>query len=146
MAPPAPLRVAVLGARGRMGSEVCRAVRAADGLELVDVDGYDATGARVADPAAAVVASGAQVAVDFTTPDAVMGNLRTLVAGGVHAVVGTSGFDEERLAQLREQLAAAPGVGVVVAPNFGLGAVLMTRFAREAAPLTAGRAGTPGRR
>jgi 4-hydroxy-tetrahydrodipicolinate reductase len=131
----APLRVAVLGAYGRMGSAVCDAVRTADGLELVAAVGSrDETGAPLADPAAVAVASGAQVAVDFTTPSAVMANLRTLVAGGVHAVVGTTGFDDARLAELRALLDAAPGVGVVVAPNFALGAVLLVRFAREAAP------------
>jgi 4-hydroxy-tetrahydrodipicolinate reductase len=131
----APLRVAVLGAYGRMGAVVCDAVRAADGLELVAAVGaHDDTGTAVADPALAVVAARAQVAVDFTTPAAVMANLRTLVAGGVHVVVGTTGFDDARLADVRALLDAAPGVGVVVAPNFALGAVLLLRFAREAAP------------
>jgi 4-hydroxy-tetrahydrodipicolinate reductase len=125
-----PIRVAVLGAQGRMGSTVCRAVEAADDLELV-VAGDVADGS--ADPAADAVTAGAQVAVDFTTPAAVLGNLRTLVAGKVHAVVGTTGFDAGGLDEVRSMLADAPGVGVVVAPNFALGAVLMMRFAREAA-------------
>jgi 4-hydroxy-tetrahydrodipicolinate reductase len=126
----APIRVAVLGARGRMGATVCRAVESASGLELVAaLDPADGT----ADPAAAAVASGAQVAVDFTTPAAVMGNLATLVRGGMHAVVGTTGFDPDRLDAVRALLAAAPGVGALVAPNFALGAALMMRFAREAA-------------
>src|SRR6185369_16470434 len=125
----------VLGAYGRMGSVVCDAVRSADGLDLVAAVGArDDAGAPLADPAGDVVASGAQVAVDFTTPSAVMPNLRRLVAAGVHAVVGTTGFDDERLAEVRALLDAAPGVGVVVAPNFALGAVLLMRFAREAAP------------
>jgi 4-hydroxy-tetrahydrodipicolinate reductase len=127
-----PLRVAVLGARGRMGSTVCRAVDAADDLELVaSVDVLDQPGTE---PAAAAVAAGAQVAVDFTSPAGVMDNVRTLVAGGVHAVVGTTGFDAARLDEVRGMLAGGPaGVGVLVVPNFGLGAVLLMRFAQTAA-------------
>ncbi len=125
-----PIRVAVLGARGRMGTTVCRAVQAAPDLELVAAcDVADG----VADPAVEAVAAGAQVAVDFTTPGAVLDNVRTLVAGSVHAVVGTTGFDDARLDAVRTLLGGAPGVGVLVAPNFALGAVLMMRFAREAA-------------
>ncbi len=120
------VRVAVLGAGGRMGSEACRAVEGADDLELV---------ARVgsADPLPSLVDSGAQVAVDLTRPDAVMDNIRFCVEHGVHVVVGTSGVDEERLATVRGWLESAPGVGVVVAPNFAVGAVLMMRFAAQAA-------------
>jgi 4-hydroxy-tetrahydrodipicolinate reductase len=117
------IRVAVLGAAGRMGSEVVRAVEAADDLEVAGA--YD-----VGDP---VELSGAEVAVDFTHPDAVMGNLRQCIDAGVHAVVGTTGFDEARLTQLREWLGAAPTVGVLVAPNFGIAAVLMMQFAAQAA-------------
>jgi len=119
-------RVAVLGAAGRMGGEVCGAVEAADDLELVarlDVD----------DSLDALAGSAAQVVVDFTTPDAVMGNLERCIAAGLHAVVGTTGFDESRLATVRGWLDAAPGVGVLVAPNFSVGAVLMMRFAEQAA-------------
>jgi 4-hydroxy-tetrahydrodipicolinate reductase len=76
----------------------------------------------------------ADVVVDFTTPAAVMDNLRWCIEAGRHVVVGTTGFDEERLETLRGWLASAPGVGVVVAPNFGVGAVLMMRFAAAAAP------------
>ena len=117
------IRVAVLGAKGRMGAEVVRAVEAADDLSLGAA--YD-----VGD---ALDLSGVDVAVDFTHPDAVMANLRVCLDAGVHAVVGTTGFDEGRLAQLRGWLAAAPGVGVLVAPNFGIAAVLMMRFAAQAA-------------
>jgi 4-hydroxy-tetrahydrodipicolinate reductase len=121
------VRVGVVGARGRMGAEVCRAVEAAPDLELVaSVD--------VGDSLASLVDAGTEVAVDFTRPDAVMGTLQALVTAGVHVVVGTTGFDEDRLAQVRRWLADAPGVGVVVAPNFGVGAVLMMRFAALAAP------------
>ena len=119
----AATRVAVLGARGRMGAEVVRAVEGAEDLELAG--GYDLGDA--------VDLSAADVAVDFTHPDAVMGNLRACLDAGVHAVVGTTGFDEARLAQLREWLAAVPGLGVLVAPNFGVAAVLMMRFAAQAA-------------
>jgi 4-hydroxy-tetrahydrodipicolinate reductase len=116
-------RVAVLGAKGRMGSEVVRAVEAADDLTLAGA--YD-----VGDD---VDWSAADVAVDFTHPDAVMGNLEACVRAGAHAVVGTTGFDEERLARLRSWLDAAPGVGVLIAPNFGIAAVLMMQFAAQAA-------------
>jgi len=122
----ARIRVAVLGAEGRMGSEVCRAVESAADLELV---------ARIdlGQPAADALAADAQVAVDFTHPDVVMDSLESLVGGGIHCVVGTTGFDAERLATLAGWVEGAPRVGVLVAPNFGLGAVLMMRFAREAA-------------
>ncbi|MGN6243012.1 MAG: 4-hydroxy-tetrahydrodipicolinate reductase [Motilibacteraceae bacterium] len=120
------IRVGVLGARGRMGSQACQAVQAADDLELVaQVD--------VGDPFAALVDAGAQVAVDLTHPDAVMGNLEQCIGAGIHAVVGTTGFTDERLDTLRGRLADAPGVGVLVAPNFAMGAVLMMRFAAQAA-------------
>ena len=115
-------RVAVLGARGRMGSEVVRAVEGADDLQLVAA--LDA-----GDP---LDLSGADVAVDFTHPDAVMANLRACIDAGVHAVVGTTGFDDERLAELRGLLEGTP-VGVLVAPNFGVAAVLMMQFAARAA-------------
>ena len=85
------------------------------------------------DPTEALVEAGAEVAVDFTHPDAVLDNLRFLIGHGIHAVVGTTGFSGERLETVRGLLADAPGVGVLVAPNFSVGAVLMMRFAREAA-------------
>ena len=109
-----------------MGLEVCKAVDAADDMELVAmVDQGD----RLfhADQ------GGPQVFVDFTTPDVVMDNLRWGIDEGISMVVGTTGFTEERLAQVREWLAAKPGVGVLIAPNFGLGAVLMMQFATRAA-------------
>ncbi|QLQ40346.1 4-hydroxy-tetrahydrodipicolinate reductase [Micromonospora robiginosa] len=124
--PAAAARVGVLGARGRMGMEVCKAVDAAADLELAAAvdQGDDLT--EVADARAGVV-------VDFTTPDAVMDNLRWCVERGIHAVVGTTGFTERRLDQVRDWLADRPRVGVVVAPNFGIGAVLMMQFAARAA-------------
>jgi 4-hydroxy-tetrahydrodipicolinate reductase len=119
--------VAVLGARGKVGTEVCRAVEAADDLDLVaalDVD----------DSLDALVEAGAEAVVDFTHPDAVMDNLEFCVGHGIHAVVGTTGFDDDRLATVEDWLAAAPEVGVLIAPNFSIGAVLMMRFAAVAAP------------
>ena len=115
-------RVAVLGARGRMGAEVVRAVDGAADLELV----------AALDAGDALDLSGADVAVDFTHPDAVMGNLRACVDAGVHAVVGTTGFDDARLAEVQAMLDGTD-VGVLVAPNFGVAAVLMMQFAASAA-------------
>ncbi|MET8083220.1 4-hydroxy-tetrahydrodipicolinate reductase [Micromonospora sp. NPDC005237] len=117
-------RVGVFGARGRMGIEVCKAVDAADDLELVaSIDQGDSRSA----------VSGADVVVDFTTPDVVMDNLKWSIEQGISAVVGTTGFTEQRLEQVRGWLADKPGVGVVIAPNFGIGAVLMMQFAARAA-------------
>ena len=107
-----------------MGAEVCRAVEAADDLRLVAaLDLGD-------DPA---VAEQADVVVDFTHPDAVMDNLMWCIERGLHVVVGTTGFTEERFERLRARLGEHPGVGVVVAPNFSIGAVLMMHFAEQAA-------------
>ncbi|HTW21608.1 MAG TPA: 4-hydroxy-tetrahydrodipicolinate reductase [Mycobacteriales bacterium] len=119
------MRVGVLGSRGRMGGEVCRAVEAADDLSLVAA--IDAGESR--DPLRA-----ADVVVDFTTPDAVLENLRWCIDSGLHCVVGTTGFTPDRLDEVRGLLGAAPSVSVVIAPNFGIAAVLMMRFAAEAAP------------
>ncbi len=121
------IRVAVLGANGRMGATVCEAVRGADDMELVaQVD--------VGDSLTALADVGAQVAVDFTHPAAVMDNLRWCVQNSVHAVVGTSGFDDAKLDEVRSWLAAASSkVGVAIVPNFGIGAVLMMAFAEKAA-------------
>jgi 4-hydroxy-tetrahydrodipicolinate reductase len=118
------IRVGVLGAKGRMGSQVCQAVAGADGLVV---------GAEVdqGDPRDAL--TGCDVVVDFTHPGAVMDNLRWCIGSGLDTVVGTSGFDEPKLARAREWLAAAPGVRVLIVPNFSVGAVLMMRFARQAA-------------
>lgn len=121
------IEVGVVGAAGRMGSEVVRAVDAADDLHLV-------AAIDIADPLSRLESAGVQVAVDFTTPEAVMGTLRHCIEQGIHVVVGTTGFDEQRLDEVRGLLASHPGVGVVIAPNFALGAVLLMRFAREAAP------------
>ena len=113
-------RVGVFGSGGRMGAEVCRAVESATDLELVAA--LDLEDDRA--PAEA-----AQVMVDFTHPDAVMDNLSWCIEHCIHAVVGTTGFTDERLDRLRTSLAEYDGVGVLVAPNFSIGAVLMMRFA-----------------
>jgi 4-hydroxy-tetrahydrodipicolinate reductase len=121
-----PIRVGVLGARGRMGQQVCQAVDAADDLDLVAM--VDA-----GDWLFSVADAGAQVLVDFTHPDVVMDNVRFAVDQGIHAVVGTTGFTPERLDTIRTWLADTPDLGVLVAPNFGIGAVLSMRFAELAA-------------
>ena len=121
-----PIRVGVLGARGRMGAQVCKAVDAAGDLELVAM--VDA-----GDWLFSVADAGAQVLVDFTHPDVVMDNVRFAVDQGMHAVVGTTGFTPDRLDTVRTWLADAPQLGVLIAPNFGIGAVLSMRFAQMAA-------------
>lgn len=121
------VKVGVLGARGKVGAEICSALEASDEFELV---------ARIdaEDDVAELLETGAQAVVDFTHPDVVMDNLRFCVEHGIHAVVGTTGFDDERLDQLRRWLADQPRTGVLIAPNFSIGAILMMRFAATAAP------------
>lgn len=120
------IRVGVLGARGKVGRTICAAVTAADDLELVaEVDAGDSP--------EQFVTTGTQVVVDFTHPDAVMGNLEFLIRHDIHAVVGTTGFDDDRLAQVRAWLADRPRGAVLIAPNFAIGAVLSMRFAEQAA-------------
>lgn len=121
-----PIRVGVLGARGRMGAEVCQAVEAADDMEVVAmVD----TGDWMFDLADA----GAEVVVDFTHPDVVMDNIRFCIDQDIHCVVGTSGFSADKLTTITGWLEPKPALGVLVAPNFALGAVLCMRFAEAAA-------------
>jgi 4-hydroxy-tetrahydrodipicolinate reductase len=122
-----PTRIGVLGARGRMGQQVCQAVVAADDMDLV-------AAVDAGDWLFSVADGGAQVLVDFTHPDVVMDNVRFAIDQGIHAVVGTTGFTEERLDTIREWLADTPKLGVLVAPNFAIGAVLSMRFAQLAAP------------
>lgn len=120
----AGLRVAVIGAEGRMGRTVCDAVEKADDLELVarlDV------GDDIGD-----LAGAADVGVDFTVPDAAEANVHALLDAGMHAVVGTTGWHDDALQRVRDRLADTP-LGVVVAPNFALSAVLAMRFAAQAA-------------
>jgi 4-hydroxy-tetrahydrodipicolinate reductase len=123
----AQVRVGVLGARGKVGSEVCRAVEAAPDTELVaSVDAGD----DIED----LVRARAEVVVDFTHPDVVMDNLRFCIEHGIHAVVGTTGLDDADLDAWRHEFAGPDGPNCVVAPNFALSAVLMMRFAEVAAP------------
>jgi 4-hydroxy-tetrahydrodipicolinate reductase len=120
------IRVGVLGARGRMGIEVCKAVDATDDMELVAMVDQGDWLFNASD-------AGAEVVVDFTTPDVVMDNLHWCIDQGINVVVGTSGFTEQRLERVRHWLAHKPDVGVIIAPNFGVGAVLMMEFAARAA-------------
>ena len=120
------IKVAVLGAKGRMGAETVKTIKAASDLELVaELD--------LGDSLDQLVSSGAQVIVDFTHPDSVMANLDFAINHGISVVVGTTGFDDAKLSQVRSWLSANAGVGALIAPNFGLGAVLMMQFAAKAA-------------
>jgi 4-hydroxy-tetrahydrodipicolinate reductase len=121
------INVGVLGARGKMGSTVVRAVEGSPDLTLVAAIDVD-------DSFEDLVNSSPDVVVDFTTPDSVMGNLERLIDAGIHCVVGTTGFDEQRRDVISKWLEQRPDVGVLIAPNFGLGAVLMMKFAALAAP------------
>jgi 4-hydroxy-tetrahydrodipicolinate reductase len=118
------IKVGVLGAKGRMGSEVCQAVEGADDLELVAaVDMGDAREPLVA----------CDVVVDFTHPGVVLDNLRWCLEHDRNVVVGTSGFDEARLTSVADWLGEAPTVRALIVPNFSVGAVLMMSFAEQAA-------------
>ena len=120
------IKVGVLGARGRMGAEVVKAVTEAKDLELI-------AALDLGDSLDQLLSKGAQIVVDFTTPDSVMANLEFLISNGINAVVGTTGFDDERVAKLQALVKANPKVGVLIAPNFAIGAVLMMEFATKAA-------------
>lgn len=120
------IRVGVLGSNGKVGQAIVAGVQAAADTEFtVGVDKDDSL--------SAFVDSGTQVVVDFTHPDVVMGNLEFLIDNGIHAVVGTTGFTAERLDQVRGWVDAKPGVGVLIAPNFAIGAILSMHFAQQAA-------------
>ena len=119
------IKVAVLGSKGRMGAEVVKAVNSASDLELVaSIDQNDDFNI--------VKNSGAQVAVDFTTPDVVMKNIELLISAGISPVVGTTGFSDERINSVKKMLDAKSGVSARLVPNFSIGAILMMRFARAA--------------
>jgi 4-hydroxy-tetrahydrodipicolinate reductase len=120
------IKVGVLGAKGRMGATVCEAITASSDCELV-------AALDLNDDLSGLVTSGAEVVVDFTTPNSVEANLKFLAANDIHAVVGTTGFDADKLAAVEKQFAASKA-NVVIAPNFGLAAVLMMQFAAKAAP------------
>jgi 4-hydroxy-tetrahydrodipicolinate reductase len=121
------IRVGVLGAAGRMGLEICRAVEGASDLVLAAQVGRD--------DRLELLDDAVDVAVDVTNPDAVMDNIEFCVSHGIHCVVGTSGLSKDRLATIEGWLASGGrrDVGVLVAPNFSIGAVLMMRFASQAA-------------
>ena len=120
------IKVAVLGAKGRMGAETVKAINSTTDLSLVaQID--------ISDSLEELKTSGAQVVVDFTHPDSVMKNLDFAINNGIHVVVGTTGFDEKKLAEVKTWLTKNSSVGAVIAPNFGLGAVLMMQFAAKAA-------------
>lgn len=120
------MRVAVLGAKGKVGATMVAAVREAADLELsAQVD--------AGDPLATLTETNTDVVIDFTHPDVVMDNLKFLIDNGIHAVVGTTGFTDERLEQVRSWLSAKPGSAVLIAPNFAIGAVLSMLFAQQAA-------------
>ncbi|CAB4700481.1 unannotated protein [freshwater metagenome] len=120
------INVAVLGAKGRMGAETVKAVEAASGVSLI-------AALDLGDSIEQLKGSGTHVVVDFTTPDAVMNNLEFLVNNGINVVVGTTGFDDIKLAKVDALCKANPSVGVLIAPNFAIGAVLMMEFAAKAA-------------
>jgi 4-hydroxy-tetrahydrodipicolinate reductase len=121
------MRVAVLGSKGKVGATMVQAVAAAEDLSLsAEVD--------AGDPLNLLTDSNTEVVIDFTHPDVVMANLAFLIDNGIHAVVGTTGFTDERLQQVRSWLAAKSGVSVLIAPNFAIGAVLSMHFAKQAAP------------
>jgi 4-hydroxy-tetrahydrodipicolinate reductase len=116
----------VLGAKGKVGATIVDAIKAADDLTFT-------AGVDAGDPLNLLTDSQTEVVVDFTHPDVVMDNLRFLIEAGIHAVVGTTGFTDERVAQVKEWLAESPATAVLIAPNFAIGAVLSMQFAKQAA-------------
>lgn len=120
------MRVGVLGAKGKVGATMVAAVEAAD--DLTFTSGVDA-----GDPLSLFSDSQTEVVIDFTHPDVVMDNLKFLIDNGIHAVVGTTGFTDERLNQVNSWLKNKPDVAVLIAPNFAIGAVLSMHFAQQAA-------------
>jgi 4-hydroxy-tetrahydrodipicolinate reductase len=119
------MRVGVLGAKGKVGATMVQAVEAADDLTFT-------AGVDAGDPLSLFIDSQTEVVIDFTHPDVVMDNLKFLIDNGIHAVVGTTGFTDERLSQVKAWLADKPGA-VLIAPNFAIGAVLSMHFAKQAA-------------
>ncbi|MEN9351452.1 MAG: hypothetical protein RL455_393 [Actinomycetota bacterium] len=120
------MKVAVLGAKGRMGTETVAAIESSGDLTL-------SSALDLGDSLEQLVKTGTEVIVDFTHPESVMKNLEFAISNGIHVVVGTTGFDDKKLAVLKELLAKNPKVGALIAPNFGLGAVLMMQFSQTAA-------------
>jgi len=119
------IKVSVLGAKGRMGSEVVKAVEGASDMQLLAAIDLGDSIDQV---------KGSDVVVDFTHPDSVMQNLEFLISNDINVVVGTTGFDVGKIAKVEGLLANHPKVGVFIAPNFAIGAVLMMEFAKQAAP------------
>jgi 4-hydroxy-tetrahydrodipicolinate reductase len=120
------MRVGVLGAKGKVGATMVQAVEAAEGLTFT-------AGVDAGDPLSLFTDSQTEIVIDFTHPDVVMNNLKFLIDNGIHAVVGTTGFTDERLSQVKAWLADKPDVAVLIAPNFAIGAVLSMHFAKQAA-------------
>ena len=120
------MRVGVLGAKGKVGATMVQAVEAAEDLRFT-------AGVDAGDPLSLFTDSQTEVVIDFTHPDVVMDNLKFLIDNGIHAVVGTTGFTDERLGQVKAWLAGKPDVAVLIAPNFAIGAVLSMHFAKQAA-------------
>ncbi|MEV4559718.1 4-hydroxy-tetrahydrodipicolinate reductase [Kitasatospora sp. NPDC049285] len=120
------LRVAVIGAKGRIGSEAVKAVEAAEDMELVAALGRDSKLTELTD-------AGVDVAVELTHPDSVMGNLDYCLHHGIHVVTGTTGWDDVRLGEVEGWLAGNPGTGLLIAPNFSIGAILGMKFSQVAA-------------
>ena len=120
------MRVGVLGAKGKVGATMVQAVEAADDLTFT-------AGVDAGDPLSLFTDSQTEIVIDFTHPDVVMENLKFLIDNGIHAVVGTTGFTDERLGKVKAWLADKPDVAVLIAPNFAIGAVLSMRFAKQAA-------------
>ncbi|MCX6446810.1 MAG: 4-hydroxy-tetrahydrodipicolinate reductase [Actinobacteria bacterium] len=120
------MKVAVLGAKGRMGAETVAAIESASDLTL-------SSALDLGDSLDQLIKTGTEVIVDFTHPDAVMKNLEFAITNGIHVVVGTTGFDDKKLSELKNLLSKNTKVGALIAPNFGLGAVLMMQFSQKAA-------------
>ena len=120
------MKVAVLGAKGRMGQETVAAINATTDLSL-------SAALDLGDSLDKLVNSGTQIMVDFTTADAVMKNIEFAIEHDIHIVVGTTGIDENKLKIISNLLSKHPDVGALIAPNFGLGAVLMMQFSQTAA-------------
>jgi len=120
------MRVGVLGAKGKVGATMVKAIQDVDDLTF-------SVGVDEGDPLSELVQAETDVAIDFTHPAVVMDNLKFLIDNGIHAVVGTTGFTDSRLGQVEEWLAAKPDVAVLIAPNFAIGAVLSMHFAQQAA-------------
>ena len=120
------MRVGVLGAKGKVGAAMVAGVESAEGLTFT-------TGVDAGDPLESLTETNTEVVIDFTHPNVVMDNLKFCIDNGIHAVVGTTGFTDERLDQVRRWVADEPDACVLIAPNFAIGAVLSMHFAAQAA-------------